>query len=63
MPVTVRAPGVGEVTVGGDAPHTVISGPPGELVLFLSGRQRAAKVDIEGPPETAERLRTARLGM
>jgi uncharacterized protein (TIGR03085 family) len=63
VPVAVRAPGLGEVTVGGDSPQATISGEPGELALFLSGRQRAAQVEIDGPPETAERLRTARLGM
>jgi uncharacterized protein (TIGR03085 family) len=63
LPVAVRAPGLGEVTVGGAPPQAVISGEPGELALFLSGRQRAALVEIDGPPETAERLRTARLGM
>jgi uncharacterized protein (TIGR03085 family) len=63
LPVAVRAPGLGELTVGGDSPRATISGEPGELALFLSGRQRAATVEIDGPPETAERLRTARLGM
>jgi uncharacterized protein (TIGR03085 family) len=63
IPVSLRAPGLGEVTIGGDPPQVTISGEPGELALFVSGRQRAARVDIDGPPETAERLRTARLGM
>ena len=63
VPVAVRAPGLGEFTVGGESPQATIAGEPGELALFLSGRQRAAKVEIDGPPETAERLRTARLGM
>jgi uncharacterized protein (TIGR03085 family) len=63
VPVTVRAPGFGEVTIGGDTPVATIVGAPGELALFLSGRQRAAAVDVEGPPETVERLRTAPLGM
>jgi uncharacterized protein (TIGR03085 family) len=63
LPVTVRAPGYGEVTVGGDEPQAVIIGAPGELALFVSGRQRAARVGIEGPAETAERLRTARIGL
>lgn len=63
VPVAVRAPGLGEVTVGGDSAQATISGEPGELALFLSGRQRAARVEIDGPPDTAERLRTARLGM
>ena len=61
IPVLVRAPGLGEVTIGGDPPQATLSGDPGELAIFVSGRQRAARVDVEGPPETAERLRTARL--
>jgi uncharacterized protein (TIGR03085 family) len=63
VPVLVRAPGLGEVAVGGDGPQAVLTGEPGELALFVSGRQRAARVDVEGPPETADRLRTAHLGM
>ena len=63
IPVLVRAPGFGELTIGGDTPRATLTGDPGELALFVSGRQRAARVDVEGPPETAERLRTAALGM
>jgi uncharacterized protein (TIGR03085 family) len=63
IPVLVRAPGFGEVTVGEGTPQATLTGEPGELALFVSGRQRAARVDVDGPPETAERLRTAALGM
>jgi uncharacterized protein (TIGR03085 family) len=63
IPVLVRAPGVGEVTVGGDAPRATLTGEPGELALFVSGRQRAARVQVDGPPDAAERLRTAAIGM
>ena len=63
IPVLVRAPGLGEVTVGGDPPRATLTGAPGELALFVSGRQRAARVEVDGPPEAAERLRTAALGM
>jgi uncharacterized protein (TIGR03085 family) len=63
IPLLVRAPGLGEVAIGGGSPQATITGEPGELALFVSGRQRAATVTIDGPPETAERLRTARLGM
>lgn len=63
LPVLVRAPGFGEVTVGEGTPQATLTGDPGELALFVSGRQRAARVDVEGPPEAAERLRTAALGM
>jgi uncharacterized protein (TIGR03085 family) len=62
MPLLLRSPGHGEVAVGAGAPQATLVGEPGELVLFVSGRQRAARVEIEAPPETAERLRTARLG-
>ena len=61
IPVRVReGTGLGEFTVG-DSPRLTVSGPAGELALFLSGRQRAARVDLDGPAEQAERLRTARL--
>jgi uncharacterized protein (TIGR03085 family) len=63
MAVLVRAPGLGEVRVGGDPARVTLTGEPGELALFVSGRQRAARVDIDGPAEDAERLRTAQLGM
>jgi uncharacterized protein (TIGR03085 family) len=63
IPVLVRAPGVGEVTVGGDTPRATLTGEPGELALFVSGRQRAARVQVDGPPDAAERLRTAAIGM
>ncbi|GAB1646058.1 TIGR03085 family metal-binding protein [Krasilnikovia sp. MM14-A1259] len=66
MPVLVVAPGVGEQRVGAPSagsPAVVLSGEPGELVMFLSGRQRAARVQVDGPDAAADRLRTARLGM
>ena len=63
IPVLVRAPGFGEVTIGGDTPRATLTGDPGELALFVSGRQRAARVQVDGPPDAAERLRTAALGM
>jgi uncharacterized protein (TIGR03085 family) len=61
IPVLVEAPGFGSVLVGRGEPLGTISGDPGELAVFLSGRQRAARVDVRG--EAADRLRTARLGM
>jgi uncharacterized protein (TIGR03085 family) len=62
LPVTVRSDGFGSFSVG-DKPQVVVSGTPGELALFLSGRQRAAQVQIDGPADAAERLRTAELGL
>jgi uncharacterized protein (TIGR03085 family) len=60
LPVRVRAEGFGQFEVG-TGPLTTVSGPPGEVTLFLSGRQRASRVEVDGP--AAERLRTARLGL
>lgn len=61
--VTVRAPGHGEFTAGpsdASAPQITMQGEPGELVLFFFGRQRAAKVEIDGPDELATKLRGIR---
>jgi uncharacterized protein (TIGR03085 family) len=60
LPVRVRAEGFGQFDVG-TGPLTTVSGPPGEVTLFLSGRQRASRVEVDGP--AAERLRTARLSL
>lgn len=61
--VRVRAEGYGEFTVGDGEPRATLSGEPGELAMFVSGRQRAARVTVDGDPAAAERLRTARLGV
>ncbi|MFF0720873.1 TIGR03085 family metal-binding protein [Verrucosispora sp. NA02020] len=60
--VAVRAPGHGEVTAGQGGEELGLIGAPGELVLFLSGRQQAARVEVEGGAESAHRLRSANLG-
>jgi len=62
VPVRVRATGLGSFDVGAD-PQVTIEGPASELTLFLTGRQRASQVGIDGPAEVAERIRTARLGV
>lgn len=65
--VVVSAPGVGTHRVGAD-PSAVgvaevrVTGDPGELLMFLTGRQRAARVELAGPEELTERLSRARLG-
>ncbi|SBT44590.1 TIGR03085 family metal-binding protein [Micromonospora auratinigra] len=58
----VQAPGFGEVGVGRGGERLRLVGAPGELVLFLSGRQRVARVQVDGPAALAERLRAAGLG-
>jgi uncharacterized protein (TIGR03085 family) len=51
-----------EVRARSGDPAAVVSGTAGELVLFLSGRQAHARVDIE-PAGVADELRTARFGL
>ncbi|MFC3385592.1 TIGR03085 family metal-binding protein [Couchioplanes azureus] len=58
-PVRVQAPGFGEFQVGDGTPVTVLTGAPGELALFLAGRQQVARVEVTGD----ESIRTARLSM
>ncbi|WP_091202462.1 TIGR03085 family metal-binding protein [Micromonospora narathiwatensis] len=58
----IQAPGHGERTAGRGGERLRVVGSPGELALFLSGRQRVARVQVDGPAAPANRLRTARLG-
>lgn len=60
---TLEAPGFGRVVVRPGEPHVTVTGPPGELALFMSGRQRVARVEISGPPDAVSQLRAARLGV
>lgn len=53
----LTAPGFGRVTVGRYGPLVKLTGAPGELVLFLSGRQRVARVQLDGPPDLVSALR------
>ncbi|WP_319458657.1 TIGR03085 family metal-binding protein [Micromonospora sp. RTP1Z1] len=58
----VQAPGFGDRTVGRGGERLRLVGAPGELALFLSGRQRVSRVQIDGPAAPAGRLRAANLG-
>src|SRR5438105_2327642 len=40
-----------QLRVRAGEPTARLSGPPGELLLFLFGRERAAQVDVTGPAE------------
>ncbi|HTQ94053.1 MAG TPA: hypothetical protein VMK84_31620, partial [Streptosporangiaceae bacterium] len=44
-------------------PTARIAGPPGELLLYLFGRQGAAHVEVSGPTAAVEAVRRARFGM
>ncbi|WFE20979.1 TIGR03085 family metal-binding protein [Solwaraspora sp. WMMD937] len=60
--VTVVADGYGDVATGTGGDRVSISAPPGELVLFLTGRQRVARVQLDCAAAVEERLRNARFG-
>ena len=44
-------------------PTARITGPPGELLLYLFGRQGVAQIEVGGPPTAVEAVRRARFGM
>ena len=44
-------------------PTARIAGPPGELLLYLFGRQGPVQVEVGGPAAAVEAVRRARLGM
>jgi uncharacterized protein (TIGR03085 family) len=45
------------------APVVTVTGEPGELVMFLSGRQAAADVELEGDKDAVARVLDAKLGI
>jgi uncharacterized protein (TIGR03085 family) len=63
IPVEVVAPGFGTLRVGDGEPRVTVTGEPGELALFVSGRQRVAQVEVTGDPAAAAELTTAEIGM
>jgi uncharacterized protein (TIGR03085 family) len=63
LPVLVEAPGHGTLRIGDGEPRATLTGEPGELALFLSGRQRVAEVQVTGEPAAVEKLTTARIGL
>jgi hypothetical protein len=40
-----------------------LSGPPGELLLYIFGRQAVARVEITGPAEAVAAVRHTHFGM
>jgi uncharacterized protein (TIGR03085 family) len=61
--IVIESPGHGRVAAGAGGPEVSMRGEPGELALFLTGRQAVADVTLTGPDELVERLRNARLGI
>lgn len=66
VPILVRSPGFDDLKVGTSEtqpPRAMIQGEPGEIALFLSGRKRVAKVEIQGQDDTTDVIRKANLGL
>jgi uncharacterized protein (TIGR03085 family) len=63
VPLRIRRSDTGAETTlsSGDDP-VVISGPPGEVVLFLFGRDYARDLTFDGPSEAVAKVRGADLG-
>ena len=51
------------VTVRPGEPTARLSGAPGELLLYVFGRQAAAQVEVSGPPEAVAAVRRTHFGM
>lgn len=47
----------------GSEPRAELSGPPGELLLYMSGRRSASRASVGGDPAAAETLANADLGI
>jgi len=64
VPFRIRRTDTGhEVAIGkGDGP-VIVSGPVGEVVLFLFGRDHVRELAFEGPPEAVAKVRGADLGI
>ena len=51
------------LTVRDAEPAALLTGQPGELLLYLFGRQSAARVEVTGPTKAVETVRRTRFGM
>ncbi|KKC03428.1 TIGR03085 family metal-binding protein [Mycobacterium nebraskense] len=51
------------VTIRPGSPTARLSGRPGELLLYLFGRQAAARVEVSGAPEAVAAVRRTHFGM
>ncbi|CQD16586.1 hypothetical protein BN1232_03592 [Mycobacterium lentiflavum] len=51
------------VTAVAGEPRVVLSGAPGELLLYVFGRQAAAEVEVSGPPEAVAAVHGTHFGM
>lgn len=51
------------VTVHRGEPMARLTGPPGEVLLYLFGRQGAAQVEVSGPPDAVTAVHRTLFGM
>jgi uncharacterized protein (TIGR03085 family) len=51
------------MTVRDAEPNARLSGPPGELLLYVFGRQAAARVEVTGPAQAVAAVRRTHFGM
>jgi hypothetical protein len=51
------------VTVHRGEPMARLTGPPGEVLLYLFGRQGAAQVEVSGPPDAVTAVHRTHFGM
>jgi len=58
--ITLAADGYGELATGSGGLAVRVAGDPGELTLFVSGRQPYARVEVTGDPELVERIQRPR---
>ncbi|MCQ0022329.1 TIGR03085 family metal-binding protein [Streptomyces somaliensis DSM 40738] len=61
--LVVRRPNGQTAVAHRGAPVVTVTGEPGELTLFLHGRQGAARVEADGEAEAVARVMEARLGI
>ncbi|GAA2043551.1 TIGR03085 family metal-binding protein [Streptomyces carpaticus] len=61
--LVLRRPNGQTVVAQKGAPVVTVTGEPGELLLFASGRQRAARVTVEGEEAAVKAAGAARMGL
>jgi uncharacterized protein (TIGR03085 family) len=61
--VEVVADGGGRAVVGGSGPTARMTGPVGELVLYMFNRKDIAQVELTGDADAVASVREARLGL
>ncbi|MEW5809665.1 MAG: TIGR03085 family metal-binding protein [Actinomycetota bacterium] len=60
--VVLQTPQDERLATAGHGPTLTIIGEPGELLLFITGRDEA-RVEFDGPPELVARVKSARGGL